>query len=178
MPRGTEKNAGTPYRIWTVTVEVQNRVRLSLAEISEIVTWITTKSGAAIECFGMPGAAGGVQFQPVETADDLQRGFLESLGQHEVGGSHAGEKWVDAARLFATTWPASISVESSRISLTLPEPARRALQLPGVGETAIVFGFGRILEVWIAARWYDYVRELSRQRVSLLARAMDDLGQR
>jgi hypothetical protein len=177
VPRGTEKNAGTPYRIWTATVEAQNRVRVSLTEISEIVTWITTKSGA-IDCFGMPGAAGGVQFQPMETAEDVQREFLESLGQHDAGGSDAGEKWVDAARLFATVWPASISVENSRISLTLPEPARRALQLPGVGETAVVFGFGRILEVWIAPRWYDHVRELSRQRVSLLARAMDDLGQR
>lgn len=176
MSRGSEKSVGTPYRIWTAKVEDQNRVRVSLTEISEVVTWIS-KAPGAIECFGMPGTAGGVQFQPVEAVENLQNPFLEAFGGHNVSASDAGEDWVDAARLLASRWPTSISVETGRISITLPEPARRSLQLPAVGEMAVVFGFGSILEIWIAAQWYDHVRRLSKEKMAVISRSIDDLQQ-
>lgn len=174
MPRGSEKPIGGPYRIWTAKVEDQNRVRVSLAEISEIVTWIGKSSGT-IECFGIPGAVGGVQLQPVEVVEDLQEPFLEALGAHNVSASDAGEMWVDTARLFASKWPTTISIESNRISITLPEPARRSLQLPAVGEIAVIFGFGSILEIWIASHWYDYIHRLSRDRIPLMSRSIESL---
>ena len=176
MARGGEKPVGTPYYVWTAKVEDQNRVRVSLAEISEVVTWIS-KSPGAIECFGTPGAAGGVQFQPVDAIEKLQNPFIEAIGEHDVSASAAGENWVDAARLLASRWPTTISVESSRVSITLPEPARRTLQLPAVGEMAVVFGFGSILEIWVAAQWYDYIRRLSKEKIALISRSVDDLQQ-
>ncbi|HKD83549.1 MAG TPA: hypothetical protein VKB58_02285 [Terriglobales bacterium] len=176
MARGSEKPLGIPYRIWTAKVEDQNRIRVSLAEASEVVTWINKVPGS-IECCGMPGAAGGVQLQPVDAIENFENPYLAALAEHNVTVSHAGESWVDTARLFATRWLTSISVESSRISITLPEPPRRALQLPAIGEIAIVFGFGPILEVWIATQWYDHVRRLSREKISLVSRSIDDLRQ-
>jgi len=176
MPRGSEKPVGAPYRIWTVKVEDQNRVRVSLAEISEIVTWVAKVPGA-IDCFGVPGAAGGVQFHPVEAIETLQSAFLQALGEHNVSASEAGENWVDAARILASRWPTSISVETSRISITLPEPARRSRQLPEVGEMAVVFGFGPILEIWAAAQWYEHVRRLTKGKTALISRSIDDLQQ-
>jgi len=174
MARGSERPLGVPYRMWTAKVEDQNRVRVSLAEIGEVVTWISKEPGS-IECAAMPGAAGGVQFLPVAVIENLQSPFLVALGARNVSASDGGESWVDTARLFASQWSASISVESSRISITLPEPARRSFQLPSVGEIAVVYGFGSILEVWVAAQWFEHGRRLSREKKSLISRSIDEL---
>jgi len=65
-----------------------------------------------------------------------------------------------------------------RFSVTLPEPPRRALQLPQAGGTVVVFGFGEVLEIWDALKWHDHVRALAKRKVAAISEALEDLGQR
>ena len=85
---------------------------------------------------------------------------------------------MDVARLLATAWLVRVDVESSRISITLPEPPRRAQQVPQSGGVVVVFGFGNILEIWDALKWHDHVRETAKRRVAAISEALEDLGQR
>jgi DNA-binding transcriptional regulator/RsmH inhibitor MraZ len=60
----------------------------------------------------------------------------------------------------------------------LPEPPRRAQQVPQSGGVVVVFGFGNILEIWDALKWHDHVRETAKRRVAAISEALEDLGQR
>jgi DNA-binding transcriptional regulator/RsmH inhibitor MraZ len=46
------------------------------------------------------------------------------------------------------------------------------------GRTVVVFGFGKILEVWDAAKWHDYVRAVAKTKLSAVSEAIEDLGNR
>jgi DNA-binding transcriptional regulator/RsmH inhibitor MraZ len=82
------------------------------------------------------------------------------------------------ARLLATVWLISVNVEASRISITLPEPPRRAQQVPQAGGAVVVFGFGHILEIWDALKWHDHVRATAKRKTAAISEALEDLGQR
>jgi hypothetical protein len=176
MSRGDYKIAGGPFEIWIAEVEDQNRIRLPI-EIRTTVPWIKAESGT-IECVGIPGSAGGVQLEPLATHEALRNPFIEALGDAPPLSSESGKKWVEAARLLATSWRMTVSIESSRISITLPEPTRRAQQLPGAGGTVVVFGFGEILEIWDAVKWHDHVRAVAKTKLSAVSEAIEDLGHR
>jgi DNA-binding transcriptional regulator/RsmH inhibitor MraZ len=62
--------------------------------------------------------------------------------------------------------------------MTLPEPTRRLLRLPGIGGTVVVFGFGEILEVWDAVVWLEHVRRLAKARISLMPEAIEEIERR
>jgi DNA-binding transcriptional regulator/RsmH inhibitor MraZ len=176
MPRGDHKLADGPFGIWVVGVEKQHRVRLPL-EIRTTVPWLNTESGT-IDCVGTPGPAGGLQLEPLVSHESLQREFTEALGDTPGQSSESGEKWVDIARLLATSWRITISIESGRVSIPLPEPTRRTRQLPGAGGTVVVFGFGEILEIWDAAKWHEYVRAVAKTKLSAVSEAIEDLRHR
>jgi hypothetical protein len=173
VPRGDHK-AERPYRTWTVLVDKQHRVRVPLGEVTTIVPWIVGAE-ATIACMGTPSPAGGIQLEPVEPVGDVETQYIELLGGDVPQVSDTAEKWVEVARLFATSWRVQIAIESSRISISLPEPARKAGLLPSAGTQAVVFGFGHILEVCEAARWYEHVRGIAKLKMSLVADAMEDL---
>jgi hypothetical protein len=176
VPRGDQKVHGDPFRTWVVTVEQKNRVRLPL-EISTVVPWIDPKPGQ-IECVGMPGPWGGIQIAPLTVyRQDLQP-FADAVAGTPPAASESPQKWVDVARFLATVWQVPINVEASRISFTVPEPPRRAQQLPQSGGAVVVFGFGDILEVWDALKWHDHVRATAQRRGSAISEALEDLGQR
>jgi DNA-binding transcriptional regulator/RsmH inhibitor MraZ len=71
-----------------------------------------------------------------------------------------------------------VDVEASRISITLPEPPRRAQQVPQSGGVVVVFGFGNILEIWDALKWHDHVRAMAKKKTVAISEALEDLGQR
>lgn len=176
MPRGDQKIPGDPFRTWIVTVDEKNRVRLPL-EISAVVPWIDPKPGQ-IECVGMPGPWGGFQIVPLPDHRQDMQPFAEAVAESPPSASESPQKWVDVARFLATVWQVPISVEASRISFTLPEPARRAQQLPQSGGVVVVFGFGNILEIWGALKWHDHVRVTARRKISAISEALEDLAQR
>jgi|HubBroStandDraft_3_1064219.scaffolds.fasta_scaffold34323_1 hypothetical protein len=177
MPRGDHRIEGTPYRVWQVEVESSNRIRLALAEVRAVVPWIKGES-EPIDCVGIPGPAGGVQIEPVAAHETLGRSYIEALGEAPAQSSESGRTWVEMARLLATRWRIAISVESGRINFTLPEPLRRAKQVPEAGGLAVVFGFGEILEVWDAAKWHDHVRTIAKTKLPALSEAVEDLRNR
>jgi DNA-binding transcriptional regulator/RsmH inhibitor MraZ len=106
------------------------------------------------------------------------QGFTEALGDNPPEPSESAEAWVDVARFLATAWRMTIRIEASRISITLPEPPRRSLQLPKLGATVVVFGFGEILEIWDALKWHEHVRAIAKKGETALSEAIDDLRQR
>jgi len=176
MSRGDYKIADGPYGIWVEKVERQNRVRLS-REIRNAVSWLKNEPGT-MDCVGTPGSAGGLQLETFEAHDTVRSGFLEALGDRPPTSSESAEQWVETARLLATTWRITITIESSRVSIPLPEPTRRALQLPGAGGMVVVFGFGEILEIWDAYKWLEHVRAVAKTKVSAISEAIEDLRQR
>lgn len=178
MPRGDHKIpdvADVSFRIWIVTVK-ENRVRLPL-DIRTVVPWIDLKIGQ-IECVGMPGPSGGVQIFPLANYRQAKQSLVEAIAETPPSASESSEKWVDVARFLATAWLIPINVEASRISFTLPEPPRRAQQLPQSGGAVVVFGFGNILEIWDALKWHDHVRATAERRAAAISEALEDLGQR
>ncbi len=175
MPR-RETSVDEPFYNWFVTVDDYNRIRLPL-NVSSVVRWIDLKSGN-IECAGVVGPWGGVQLVPLTSHRDDVRRLVEAIGDAPPGAWESAHKWVNAARFLATAWPISINVESSRISITLPEASRRAQQLPQPGGTVVVFGFGDILEIWEALKWHDHVRETAQRKASAISDALDELEQR
>lgn len=176
MPRGNHKMADIPYGTWILRVEEHNRLRLPL-EIRSVVNWLNVEQ--AIDCVGTLGTAGGVQIEPLATHETLRRPFIEALGDTPPRSSESGQKWVDAARLMATSWRMPISIEKSgRPSITVPEPTRRAGQLPGAGGIIVVFGFGEILEIWDSLKWHEYVRAVAETKLAVVSEAIEDLGRR
>jgi hypothetical protein len=176
VPRGDQKIPDLPFRTWVVTVDEYNRVRLPL-DIHIVVPWIDMKSGQ-IECAGMPGPSGGIQVAPLSDHRQDVAPFAEATAETPPSASESSQKWVEVARLLATAWLVPINVEASRISITLPEPPRRAQQLPQSGGAVVVFGFGNILEIWDALKWYDHVRATAKRRAAAISEALEDLGQR
>jgi DNA-binding transcriptional regulator/RsmH inhibitor MraZ len=176
MPRRESRIEGNPYAVWPVEVEDQNRIRLSL-QIQAIVPWLKSESNR-VDCIASPGPAGGVQLEPVSIYEKLRQPFNEGLRNEAPHGSESSRKWVDAARLLASSWQMSISIESGRLSLTLPEPIRRAGLLPGVDGFVVVFGFGDILEIWEVTKWYEHVRALAKTRQSVVSEAIEALEDR
>ncbi len=177
MSRGDQKIGEAPYRLWRVLVEEQHRVRLPLGEVRTVVPWLSLEPGT-VDCVGTLGPVGGIQIAPATTHERLSRGFIEALGDSTARSSESSQRWMDLARYLATTWPIPISVESSRISFTLPEPIRRAQLLPGAGGTVTVFGFGEILEVWEAVKWHDHVRSIAKTMPSSVSEGLEDLRDR
>ena len=176
MPRGDQKIPDVPFGTWVVTVDEYNRIRLPL-EIRTVVSWIDMKPGQ-IECASMPGPAGGIQVWPLKDHRQNVLPFAEALAETPPSASESSQKWVDVARLLATAWLVPINVEASRISITLPEPLRRAQQLPQSGGAVVVFGFGNILEIWDALKWHDHVRATAKRRAAAISEALEDLGER
>jgi len=174
MARGEYKIASGPYKAWVLEVDEHNRVRLPL-EITDIVRWLTREPGTT-ECIGSLGPMGGIQLEPIAIHEALWQDFTSALGDTSPNYQDSNKKWVDVARLLATSWRMTVTVEKSQIRITLPEPVRRAKQLPESGGTVVVFSFGQILEIWDATRWSDHVRSLSITKTSVIAAAVEDLG--
>lgn len=176
MPRGDHTPEGEPLRTWFVQVDDANRVRVG-QEVFAVVSWL--KSGhEPIECVGMPGPAGGLQIEPVAVYEEDLRRFRQSVGDRPPTARESGQAWMDVARLLATAWRLPVNIEASRISITLPEPARRSLLVPGAGGVAVVFGYGEILEVWDGARWIEHLRRSAGRKTAALSEAIEDLKQR
>lgn len=176
MSRHDQKISGDPFGTWVVSVDEYNRIRLPL-EIGTLVPWIDRKSGQ-VECVGMPGPWGGVQLAPLtDHRQDVQR-LAEAIADTPPSASESSQKWVDVARFLATAWLFTIHVEANRISITLPEPPRRAQQLPQSGAAAVVFCFGEIVEIWDALKWYDHIRATAKRKAAAISEALEDLGQR
>lgn len=176
MPRGHGPAGQPPFLTWVVTVDEYNRVRLPL-ELCSVVTWVEFKTGQ-IECVGMPGPSGGIQVAPLTEHRNEVLPFYEAVAEQPPSGSESHQRWVDVTRLLATVWPIKLNIEASRISITLPEPARRAQQVPQSGGAVVVFGFGSILEIWDALKWHDHVRTTARRKAVAISEALEDLGQR
>jgi len=176
MSRGDQKIPGDPFQTWVVTVDGKNRVRLPL-EISTVVPWIDLKAGQ-IECVGVPGPWSGIQVLPLTDHRQDVLPFAEPVAEMPPGASESPEKWVDVARLLASAWLLPVSVEASRISLTLPEAPRRAQQVPQSGGAVVVFGFGNILEIWDAIKWHEHVRAIAKRKAAAISEALEDLNQR
>ncbi len=176
MSRSDHKLTGDPFRTWVLTVEAAHRIRLP-REIAGVVSWLDTQ-GDGIECVGVPGPEGGVQVQPLASHEDEVRRMTEALAGTPPRFSEADQKWMDVSRLLATVWALTIRFESSRFSITVPEPPRRAQILPQSGGMVVVFGFGEILEIWDAAKWHEHVRAVAKRKAAALAEALEDIGQR
>jgi len=176
VPRQHRQIANDPFRTWVVTVDPYNRIRLPL-DVGDIVRWVSVKSGK-LECIGTLGPSGGVQLAPLTEHQKDVQGLAEAVAKPPPSASESPEKWVDLARFLATAWLMPIHVEANRISITLPEPPRRAQQLPGSGGAVVVFGFGDILEIWDALKWHDHVRATAKKKAAAISEALEDLGQR
>jgi len=176
VPRSDRQIATDPFRTWVVTVDQYNRIRLPL-DVGDIVSWVNAKPGK-IECIGTPGPWGGVQLVPRAEHEQDGRRLAKAIRGAPPSAAESSEKWVDVARFLATAWLIPVNVEASRISITLPEPPRRAQQLPQAGGTGLVFAFGEILEIWDAIKWHDHVRTTAKRKVAAISEALEDLGQR
>jgi DNA-binding transcriptional regulator/RsmH inhibitor MraZ len=176
VPRGDQKIPGQPFRTWVLTVEEKNRVRLP-REITTVVPWIDLKTEQT-ECVGVPGPFGGIQVMPLADYQQDVQPFADAIVEMPPRASESPQKWVDVARLLATAWLVPVNVEAGRITITLPEPPRRAYQVPQSGAAVVVFGFGNILEIWDALKWHDHVRATARRRATAISEALEDLGQR
>jgi len=159
-----------------VTVDEYHRVRVS-SEISNFVPWIDV-STKQIECVGAPGPSGGIQLVPRSEHLKQTEPLVQALGDTLPSGPEAAQDWVEVARLLATAWPITLNVEASRVSITLPEAARRAKLVPQYGGIAVIFGFGGILEIWDALDWNAHVRLTAKRKVGAIADALEDIGNR
>src|SRR5688500_15772991 len=135
MPRGDQKFVEPPFRVWVVTVDQQNRLRIPLSEIGPVVPWLNVEEGT-IECVAAPGPWSGIQISTLVDYEQEIAPFAAALSSTPMNTSESGHQWVDVTRLLATAWLIAIHIETSRITLTLPEPPRRAQQLPQAGGAA------------------------------------------
>jgi DNA-binding transcriptional regulator/RsmH inhibitor MraZ len=138
------------------------------------VRWLGVEIGA-LECVATPASPGGLLIEPAEEYNTLRNEFIEALGTTVPEPLDAGEQWVNAARLLATAWRMTVNVEAKHISVTVPEPARHALQLKATDASVVVFGFGGILEIWEASKWHEHVHSFARERRTVVIRAIEDL---
>jgi DNA-binding transcriptional regulator/RsmH inhibitor MraZ len=176
MSRRDHAIPGDPFRTWVREVDQNNRVRLPL-EIRTVVRWMSKRRRGQLECVGKLGPVGGVQLTPLAMHQEEVRRLTEAMTDTPRS-SDATERWMDVARFLATAWPMPINIESNRISITLPEPPRRAQQLPQSGGTVVVYAFGEICEIWDALKWHERVRATARRKDAAISEAREDLWQR
>lgn len=177
MARGDHKIGQDPFRTWIATVEAAHRVRLPRA-VADIVSWLTADAGG-VEVVATPGPAGGVLMQPLAAHREEVQRLTRALRDSPPTESEADQRWMNMARLLATAWAMTISFdEAERFNFKIPEPPRRMQLLPGAGGTVVVFGFGQILEIWDASRWYEHVRTTAARKSAAMSEALEDLGQR
>jgi hypothetical protein len=176
MPRGGKSIPELPFRTWVLTVDPDNRVRIPI-EIRTLVPWISPED-SQIDCVGRPGPSGGIQVLPLANHLREVQAFAEAVGDKPPTESESPGKWIEVARLLATFWPIVFNIEATRISITLPEPSRRAQQVPQSGGAVVVFGFGSILEIWDALKWHDHVRGMAKRKAAAIAEALEELEQR
>lgn len=176
MPRADHRLGGETLRIWVVEVDDAHRVRVD-RDIYGVVSWLAP-GAEPIECAGMPGPAGGLQVEPLAAYEDDLRRFREALSESPPTARESGRAWMDVARLLATAWRMTVNLEPSRISVTLPEPARRSLLVPQAGGTAVVFGCGEVLEIWDVAKWHAHGHVTAARRTAAISKAVEDLERR
>jgi DNA-binding transcriptional regulator/RsmH inhibitor MraZ len=176
LSRGDYKFANAPFDFCVTEVDEHNRVRIP-PELRAVVSWLKEETGS-LDCFGALGPVGGIQIEPLAQYTDPVVRFRNALRDVSPRSTESGRKWVDAARLLATSWKMTVTVEKNQMRITIPEPVRRARQLPGEGGVVAVFGFGEIVEIWEASRWHDYVRTIARNRLSVVESAIEDIGNR
>jgi hypothetical protein len=176
MPRADHRLGGETLRIWVVEVDDAHRIRVD-RDIYGMVSWLTP-GPEPIECTGMPGPMGGLQVEPLAAHEDDLRRFRAALGASLPAARESGQGWMDVARLLATAWRMTVNREPSRISVTLPEPARQSLLVPQAGGTAVVFGCGAVLEIWDAADWHAHGRATAARRAAAMSKALEDLERR
>jgi DNA-binding transcriptional regulator/RsmH inhibitor MraZ len=124
------------------------------------------------------GPIGGIQVESIEAHDSARQALIDAVGTEVPRTSESDRLWVDAARLLATSWEMTITIENRQARVTLPEPAREILRLPGAGASVVVFGFGEILEIWSAVDWEEHVRGLAKAKSSLIAESIRQLQDR
>ena len=173
MAKGDQKIVDLPFQTWIVMVDQYNRVRFPLDEVRVLVPWLPDKSGP-FECIAMPGASGGIELSPAADHYSVVAQFVEAM--RDMQGPVIPGKWLDVARLMATVWLIKVNIEANRVSVTLPEPPRKAQLLPQAAGIAVVFAAAGIFEIWDAAKWNEYMRETAKRRAGLISEALEDLG--
>jgi len=177
MARGDHKLGEDPLRTWVATVEAAHRVRLP-RDVADVVSWLNAQTGG-VEVVATPGPAGGLLIQPLATHREHVQRLTQALRESAPTESDADQSWMNVARLLASAWAMTISFdEAGRFSFKLPEPPRRLRLLPGAGGTVVVFGFGPVLEIWEASKWYEHVRATAARKSAAMSEALEDLGQR
>jgi DNA-binding transcriptional regulator/RsmH inhibitor MraZ len=174
MPRGGYTFSDTPTEIWSAEVDDRNRIRVP-SKIKNLVPWLNKMDTGGLECLATPGARGGLQIEPIESNKALMDRFRIALKDKTAVASDSAKKWVDAARLLATSWRVTLNVEPSQLRMTVPEPIRRAQLLPGPDGRVVVFAMGEILEVWDEPKWYEHVGRIAPSKTSLISKAIEDL---
>jgi len=176
MPRGEHTFDDVPSEIWPSEVDGRNRIRVPL-KVKSSVPWLKKLETGSLECLATPGAKGGVQIEPIAAHDTLISQFTIALKGKAASATDSTKKWVDAARLLATSWMVTLNIEANQIRMTVPEPIRRAGLLPGAEGRVVVFVMGEIVEVWDEPRWYEHAGRIARQRTLLISKAIEDLDE-
>ena len=175
MPRSDHEIDDYPFRTWILTVSESHRIRPP-REISAVVAWIDLAQ-PRIDCVASLGPMGGVQVEPFSSYEREARQFAAAIGTVRPSAVESRRKWTNAARVLATAWRISLNVEENRIGIILPEPLRRAQELPDSGGTVVMFGLGEILEIWDVAKWNDFVRSV-KKKGRAFAEALEEFRER
>jgi len=137
---------GVP-RIWTKTVDSQNRIVLP-AELGLPERW-GIEEGKPIDCTAIPiGSILGIRLEAKsrDTCSELAREIAE--GPEEVD-----EEDLQRLRHLATRWDVKASPVRSSYRLLLPSEAIDMDLLPGTGGRVTVFAFRQLVELWKAENW-------------------------
>jgi hypothetical protein len=117
---------------------------------------------------------GGIQIEPANDRESLRGRYIAAI-EGVPSATESDGTWIDAARLPSTSWRLTVYVETSRLTVTMPEPLRRLNEVPGTDGTVVVFAFGNIWEICDAPTWRRYVQQLAGGRTALIGRAITDL---
>jgi DNA-binding transcriptional regulator/RsmH inhibitor MraZ len=155
------------------TVDPGNRVRLP-PETADFIPWLKESSRKAIMS---PGLHGGVQlFHDNSLVDNGIRQIVSKLVDSQPKADEAGTEWMRLIRSQITQ--CEVEFSEDRYGIVLPREFRQMSLLPNQGETAVVFVFGEVLEIWRADRWVEYVRDARNSILEVTERALDEIANR
>jgi DNA-binding transcriptional regulator/RsmH inhibitor MraZ len=158
---------------WVLKVEKQHRLRLT-PEIVAQIPWLA-KADGPVTVSAIVDEHGGVRLLAPKSShhkrhEEIAKRLSEAADEDENSAAV-----LSLARHSANRVSLTFSKDRSRISVVLPRELR-SQGAPAKGEDAVIFIYGKRVEIWHARAWASHLRSVDGKHEDLIEESSDDLG--
>jgi len=157
-----------------LTVGERHRLRLT-SEIVARIPWLAKATGP-VTVSAIVDQDGGIRLVAPESAQHRRHEEIaKRVSETAAEDDEISKTMLALARHTANAVSLTFSKEQNRTSVVLPRELR-AQGAPSEDENAVIFVFGRHVEIWRADAWAMHLRNIDAKHDDLVDGVWDDLG--